>query len=313
MEIAKGVARGSRSARALLAQALAAAIVIASAAGPAVAPARACDWSNPGADRYTGTTRAALARYKDLPREVQDELGARMERHDYDDKVMIGAVHVQGESFAYADEVWGMHFGSGKMCSSLNRSSLRSEQAALVYTVKGHTVKGHTVVVPSICGNIARARRLGPAASLEPAAPLEMSPSAGRPPGAVAESEKSAEAAPQTPSGAAGPVDSFVGGLEPAAWKAAPAGLVQPAEAAPLDGWGGLPGLPWQAGAPGGWTPAGPGLDGRAQFVGAAPEPGTWALMLVGLAGLGWSTRRPMGKGRAAAGGRGVAAGEPKA
>jgi hypothetical protein len=62
-----------------------------SLAQAAMASGSACDWSNPGSQRYTGTVESALARYKDIPASARAELADRMARHAYDDKVSIDA------------------------------------------------------------------------------------------------------------------------------------------------------------------------------------------------------------------------------
>jgi hypothetical protein len=115
-----------------------------------------CDWNSPGAGRYTGTTEAAVHAYADIPVAVRGVLIKRMNSKDYDDHVTITRDAVQGKN-GYDPDLREMHFGaSGKVCSTVSRAAwpVAAVERGLVYCVDGHCL-----VVPSVCGNVARVSR----------------------------------------------------------------------------------------------------------------------------------------------------------
>jgi hypothetical protein len=199
-----------------------------------------CDWNSPGAGRYTGTTEAAVHAYADIPVAVRGVLIKRMNSKDYDDHVTITRDAVQGKN-GYDPDLREMHFGaSGKVCSTVSRAAwpVAAVERGLVYCVDGHCL-----IVPSVCGNVARVSRR----------PSELRPEPS--PGLIAETFESMSAVPP---------ELDYSPAEPPEFPEAT--LV----ATPV--FGGLGG-PFVA------------LPGPS-VVPAVPEPSTYALMLLGIAGL---------------------------
>lgn len=117
-----------------------------------------CSWNRPGADPYVGEVPAAVERYRDIPPEVRAALRARMERRAYDDIAVIRRDEIVGQH-RYG-ELRDMHFGKGRLCRSVTRSGWpqQAEERGLVYCEQGHCI-----IVPTICRNVSRVTRLGPA------------------------------------------------------------------------------------------------------------------------------------------------------
>lgn len=233
------------------------------------AQARGCDWSNPGADRYTGTPEAALARYSDIPAATRAKLLDNMRRHAYDDQVSIDAKGITGKR-RYEPRLWGMHFGQSRICGEVDRSGLRAPQSALAYTVDGYTI-----LVPAICGNISRARRI------EDDEPLDASPRAGIP-----SSGGGGGFIPLAPL-AAVPADPAIGALAPSAPSteiafAPPAAGAAPTtfQAGAIPAFSGSPSVIFYPGftIPIATAPIGSG----GAILPSVPEPASWALMALG-------------------------------
>jgi hypothetical protein len=134
-----------------------------------------------------GDVPAAVDDYRDIPPAVRARLKDRMRRFDYDDLVMIRRDRIEGRA-PYAPEIRSMHFGEGRMCTSVTRHSwpARHEEQALVYCESGQCV-----MVPTVCRNVSRIERLPPTVasnappqSQPPTGELEFEPpAAGWPPG----------------------------------------------------------------------------------------------------------------------------------
>lgn len=120
------------------------------------AAAIACDWTHPGANRYTGMQSAAVMSYAEIPLPVRMVLASRVAAHaGYTDVVTIhrdGIVSERDGSDYHAD-LAGMHFGAGQRCEKVDRSrwSDGHEEKALVYCFAGHCI-----AIPSVCGNVSR-------------------------------------------------------------------------------------------------------------------------------------------------------------
>ncbi len=158
-------------------------------ARPAATAVSACHWNHPGADSFTGDLAAAVDRYRDLPPDVRHRLKARMAAHDYDDLVDISRDEISGRR-GYAPEIRDMHFGEGRVCSSVDRSGWTEmhRERGLVYCEDGHCL-----LIPTVCRNLSRISRLpgdpaGPLAGPTTPPPQELvfdPPSAGAPPAAT--------------------------------------------------------------------------------------------------------------------------------
>lgn len=203
-------------------------------------------WNNPGGDRFTGSVPDAVRDYADIPPTTRQALQSRMERHDYDDRVTITRDSITGLwGYLYAPQITGMHFGSkGRVLAVAGRDKWPDD---LKIEALAYTEDGFTIIVPAICGNVARVVRL-------PVAPIAAAPPAG-------------DAIP----GGGSPVSA------PVAWPA----FVRPTEstvvtyAPPAVG---LLVLPWQPAVP--WCCA-PIVVPPIPVV---SEPATWALLCAGLA-----------------------------
>lgn len=265
-----------------------------------------CSWDSPGMNPFRGDVTAAVDRYTDIPAPVREALKKRVAARQYDEIAAIRRDAIEGD-YSYS-ELRDMHFGQGQVCRTVTRGkwSDTAVERGMVYCESGHCL-----IVPTVCRNLSRVTRgpsLRAAAPARPeggdtaaAAPDELEydpPGAGGKPGAAPASFAGLAAAPGSPRGPAG-----FGGYALAA--APPVG----------------PGA-WAAFAPGGYGGAAPGVretdglqsgpialpDDRPRLypsppllpfpevgvtISPVPEPGTWALLIAGLALLWPALRRP--------------------
>ncbi len=127
------------------------------AAATAVALAQStCSWDRPGVDPYRGTPEAALAHYRDIPAADRKVLAQRIAAGTADDRVQIGRDKIEGE-YSYEPKITDMHFGAGRMCRTVTRTKWKPAhtESAAVYCVNDQCI-----VVPEVCGNISRIRRV---------------------------------------------------------------------------------------------------------------------------------------------------------
>ncbi len=284
---------------------LLAAIVIAAtlmtAAAVAAAPATlaspaACAWHQPGHDPFMGDVVAAIDRYQDIPAAVRQRLQARMARHDYDEIVSIRRDTIDG-SARYGAEIRDMHFGSGQVCASVDRSAWTPsmQERGLVYCEADHCI-----LVPTVCRNVSRISRI------HREAPAATGGGGAQTPGAaVADADPAALATDQVAAAGAPGADTVTA----AGALAAPRGSWIDAASAVPQGAAGTAALPTLGGPVAGSDPAGaPPLvswPAGTQFWGdvpvpstPVPEPGSWSLMLAGLLGLVGYVRRRAGARR---------------
>ena len=214
-----------------------------------------------------GDVVAAVDRYKDIPPDVRARLKARMEVRDYDEIVAIRRDSIEGRG-TYSPEIRDMHFGQGSVCRTVSRTKWlpTALERGLVYCVDGQCI-----LVPTVCRNVSRIRRIAAPPAVAAAAP----PSDPEEPLVM------------DPTGAGIPV-------APGATPPSFAELVMPAPSA-----GTIPAitsLP-TGGTPGalGPTAALPGLatlPAAVHTAAAVPEPQSWTLYLTGLLTVGWVFRR---------------------
>lgn len=266
--------------------ACAAALSAATAAPAAVVPpgstARAprmdtvarCSWDRPGHNPFVGEVVPAIDRYLDIPTPVRMRLKQRMAARRYDELVEIRRDAIRGRH-DYRPEIRDMHFGVDRVCREVTRSAWTDtmRERGLVYCDSGHCI-----LVPTVCRNVSRIERLGPAqVAAEPAeAPAAVSSQglAGDPP---------VEGAPTFADGVVAALDPPVESGDP--WMPDEAiDVLSPPEspdpgAAP---WG--PATPPIFGGPGfGGSSGGGGNGGVLPPVSPVPEPATWANLLAGL------------------------------
>ncbi|GGY00999.1 PEP-CTERM sorting domain-containing protein [Massilia dura] len=210
-----------------------------------------CSWDRPGVDRYRGTPAAALANYRDIPAADRAVLARRIAAGTPDDTVRISRNAIAGHH-AYESGIADMHFGTGRMCRTVTRAKwapARQEPAAV------YCVNDECVLVPEVCGNVSRVRRI--------------TTSGGGTPGATGSSGPAIELPPASPS---------------------PATLLATAPGYPAVPSGGAVLPPWAG--PGTPVSPVPGLDypGPGREVGGpvplapVPEPATWGMLLGGIA-----------------------------
>ena len=243
-----------------------------------------CSWDRPGVNPFMGDVVAAVDRYADIPAATREKLKARMKARSYDDIAVIERDAIRGKA-NYAPEIRDMHFGPGAVCSTVTRTkwTQTTQERGLVYCEDGQCI-----LVPTVCRNVSRIRRLDKPTAVAPAqaanfasstregeaTPLEFEAPAAGPLAAPAETFASASGVP-TLGGSTSPAE---GGLRLAG------GSTPMTSAAPGGGGGsavglvdlGMPGLP-----PGRVSTAEAPLPGDS--IPAVPEPGTWALIGMGL------------------------------
>lgn len=260
----------------------------------AAPPAARCTWAEPGHNPFIGDVVAAVDHYTDIPTEVRARLKARMASRAYDEIVDIRRDAIVGQA-RYRPEIRDMHFGTGQVCATIDRQPwpTDAQERGLVYCEADHCI-----LVPTVCRNVSRITRERPAVAAAQASGAEggggggdRSAGGGDGPAAAADSagRPTATAALAGPEVAA--PTSFIAGLSTDQVAAATEG------APPAAGNGPQPdppaGINWPA--PGWQQPDNPAwLDGDwASSTAVVPEPGTWLMMLAGLAALRRRAARP--------------------
>lgn len=116
-----------------------------------------CSWDNPGANRYTGNVPAAVHHYTDIPLNIRNRLQSRMEKHQYDEMVVITGAGIVGNDI-YVD-LRDMHFGENKLCRNVSQQkwSYRAKERGLIYCEDKHCI-----IVPTVCGNVSRVTKIVP-------------------------------------------------------------------------------------------------------------------------------------------------------
>jgi len=225
-----------------------------------------CSWDRPGVNPFMGDVVAAVDHYKDIPAATREKLKARMKARSYDDIAVIERDAIKGQA-PYAPEIRDMHFGPGAICRTVTRSkwTATTQERGLVYCEDGQCI-----LVPTVCRNVSRIRRLEKPAAVAPARAANVASS-------TRESEEMAPLEFDPP--AAGPV------------------AAAPASFASQSGVPTLGSLPAPVSIPGG---GGPGLISIGMpplppatvrttdsphdvLAPAVPEPGTWAMIALGL------------------------------
>lgn len=238
-----------------------------------------CSWDRPGVNPFMGDVVAAVDRYQDIPAATREKLKARMKARSYDDIAVIERDSIQGRD-SYAPEIRDMHFGPGAVCRTVTRSkwTATTQERGLVYCEDGQCI-----LVPTVCRNVSRIKRLEKPAAVAPAqatnvasstregedaTPLEFEAPAAGPAAAAPDSFATASGVPSLSSspaqgsgllaggapGSPGPAGGGAPGIVNIGMPALPPGTIRPTDG-PID----LPNTP------------------------AVPEPGTWAMIALGL------------------------------
>ncbi|MDR7270588.1 hypothetical protein J2X20_003246 [Pelomonas saccharophila] len=237
-----------------------------------------CSWDRPGVNPFMGDVVAAVDRYQDIPSATREKLKARMKARSYDDIAVIERDAIKGQA-TYAPEIRDMHFGPGAVCRTVTRTkwTATTQERGLVYCEDGQCI-----LVPTVCRNVSRIRRLDKPAAVAPAHAANVASS-------TREGEDTTplefEAPAAGPTAAAAP-DSF------AATSGVPALTGSPAQGGGILAGGSTPGPT---------TPPGPSLgsigmpalppgtvrpaDGPIDLphTPAVPEPGTWTMICMGV------------------------------
>lgn len=125
----------------------------------------ACLWTDPGANRYTGDPVAAVNSYADIPPQARAELAEAVGQRAYSALVEIRRDSIGGGRFTH---MRAMHWGAGQQClGDVDRSGWPADRVerGLVYCVRGHCV-----IVPTVCGNVARVNQAGVMPQPDPSA-----------------------------------------------------------------------------------------------------------------------------------------------
>lgn len=116
----------------------------------------ACLWTDPGANRFTGDPVAAVMSYADIPPLARAELAEAVRHRAYSAFVDIRRDSIAGGRYTH---MRAMHWGAGQQClGDVDRSAWPADRVerGLVYCVRGHCV-----IVPTVCGNVARVNKTG--------------------------------------------------------------------------------------------------------------------------------------------------------
>lgn len=117
---------------------------------------RNCSWDHPGANPYVGSIDVGIDYYIDIPSETRELLKGRIKLGLYDEIVDITKYGISGKS-NYGETIGEMHFGRNHICTTVTRTRWPEDmvQKATVYC-EGK----HCVIIPFICGNISRIKKL---------------------------------------------------------------------------------------------------------------------------------------------------------
>lgn len=242
-----------------------------------------CSWDRPGHNPFSGDVVATVDQYPEIPAEVRQRLKARMEARQYDDIASIRRDSIDGRA-RYAPTLTRMHFGNNQVCESVTRTRWTEDmhERGLVYC-EGE----YCLIVPTVCRNVSRVTRLGPAVEAPP--PVAVSSD-----GPIAFEPPAAGPPDDMPAGPGSPVDGLVPTSVPRPLAVPLVAAAPPtfAEAVFPRGPGGLVGGGGSGGG-GGWrTPEVPVVPPPTPSPPPVPEPQTWLMMLAGLAGVVGLVRR---------------------
>lgn len=120
---------------------------------PAVGIAAPCDWSNPGANPFRGNVADAIEHYTDIPAGTRAALRAKIRAGHADEVVAIRRDSIDG----FEPDITAMHFGRGKICEMVTRAGW---SVGRIEMASAYCVDGECVIVPHVCNNLSRVRRV---------------------------------------------------------------------------------------------------------------------------------------------------------
>jgi hypothetical protein len=139
-------------------------LLLATALAASLTTTPSCSWNRPGADPFMGSVVEAVDDYRDIPTATRTKLRQRIAARQYDDLATISREAIVGK-YAYLPEIRDMHFGQGRVCTTVTRARWPSgtHERGLVYCEDGHCI-----IVPTVCRNVSRVTRVqaSPAAAL---------------------------------------------------------------------------------------------------------------------------------------------------
>lgn len=118
-----------------------------------------CVWNDRGLHRVTVPVSTLVDNYVDIPKDTRDKLKRRIDKHQYDEMVVIDRDGIRSDLFTYTGMTY-MHFGTGKrVCGEVKTDHWAPGdlERAMVYDADGYVL-----IVPTVCSNLARVTRLGP-------------------------------------------------------------------------------------------------------------------------------------------------------
>ncbi len=115
-----------------------------------------CSWNNPGVNPYKGTPSNAIDYYLDIPKESREILKSRIAAYEPDEIVDITKHGIFG-NHGYGSDIEEMHFSTNSVCTNISRDRWPENmiQKGAVYC-EGK----HCILVPYICGNFSRIRKI---------------------------------------------------------------------------------------------------------------------------------------------------------
>jgi hypothetical protein len=139
----------------ILAFVLAAAASFSSAAATVIP---ACSWNHPGRNVFTGDIPNSVDDYKDIPKSTREKLKQRLRDRSFEDVAVITRETVKGKD-EYDATITEMHFGANSVCKTVTRNKWKDShvERGLIYCEDGECL-----IVPTVCRNVSRIKRILP-------------------------------------------------------------------------------------------------------------------------------------------------------
>lgn len=138
----------------------------------AAAVTATCNWGDRGLDPFMGDLPSAVDTYTQIPKATREALKAKMRARQFDDTAHITGAGIKSSTWNYGP-LRMMHFGNGsRLCGVVNTSMWPAGdpgERALIYTVGNWSI-----AVPSVCRNVSlitRGERITPPSPMRIATP----------------------------------------------------------------------------------------------------------------------------------------------